>query len=810
MVVGVFTCLIAISPIAVADWLDVIAEDIRVVNVRTGEAGTTVTAFEGDTLQVFCTEWVGLSSGHDVWETKTVQRWENRVTIDGQAVAIFNPTIAPGTMIGHKDGSSGIGGLGSYMSQNGLTDIRNIYPPVSWIATGTGNHEASCILNQPKQISDHVATNNVVKALIVVAAAPQPVPSSPQQTPPAPPTIASMTEPATRPESSIPSARLESNRLASESRQPPVAGTSEFPSVRTSTGSTRTANTQPAAAPPNPCRMEVSYYVPQPPIVETSSPSLQAGDQVQIQCAFEKRTRQLEWHQCDDAAKNEMGSLKFSQESGSRYSGMMIIDDTKVGVATSPVNGSSFDNTATWLFSEAGSHTVTCQVDNGLHAADRDSPWYLTSEASLRVNGRGSDREYRRFEPGNARRVKTDGLRSGQNLVGPEAGFRIVEQRGSGRGNNDLINPALNPQPEVPSSRRAGGNDMVNPALNPQPEVPSSRQAGGNDMVNPALNPQPEVPSSRQAGGNDMVNPALNPQPEVPSSRRAGGNDMVNPALNPQPEVPSSRQAGGNDMVNPALNPQPEVPSSRQAGANDMVNPALNPQPEVPSSRQAGGNDMVNPALNPQPEVPSRRLGSDEVSASPAANPLPDPPSPNLENNALDNFTGAAGQDLDQAADAQTGFTRVGQSQGDVAQSSDMNDAGTANVAATLPVAQSPQRLARPAAPDTGRSIAVAMPWSGTVMNCVLTSGTGPKVGGISNYDFWAENTSSRVIERGQRISWRAYGTTGGSSPFSGSKKDWTTEGTHDLQAALPVGKSIRIGSASLPGRISRCDAMAQ
>ena len=744
MVVGVFTCLIAISPIAVADWLDVIAEDIRVVNVRTGEAGTTVTAFEGDTLQVFCTEWVGLSSGHDVWETKTVQRWENRVTIDGQAVAIFNPTIAPGTMIGHKDGSSGIGGLGSYMSQNGLTDIRNIYPPVSWIATGTGNHEASCILNQPKQISDHVATNNVVKALIVVAAAPQPVPSSPQQTPPAPPTIASMTEPATRPESSIPSARLESNRLASESRQPPVAGTSEFPSVRTSTGSTRTANTQPAAAPPNPCRMEVSYYVPQPPIVETSSPSLQAGDQVQIQCAFEKRTRQLEWHQCDDAAKNEMGSLKFSQESGSRYSGMMIIDDTKVGVATSPVNGSSFDNTATWLFSEAGSHTVTCQVDNGLHAADRDSPWYLTSEASLRVNGRGSDREYRRFEPGNARRVKTDGLRSGQNLVGPEAGFRIVEQRGSGRGNNDLINPALNPQPEVPSSRRAGGNDMVNPALNPQPEVPSSRQAGGNDMVNPALNPQPEVPSSRQAG------------------------------------------------------------------ANDMVNPALNPQPEVPSSRQAGGNDMVNPALNPQPEVPSRRLGSDEVSASPAANPLPDPPSPNLENNALDNFTGAAGQDLDQAADAQTGFTRVGQSQGDVAQSSDMNDAGTANVAATLPVAQSPQRLARPAAPDTGRSIAVAMPWSGTVMNCVLTSGTGPKVGGISNYDFWAENTSSRVIERGQRISWRAYGTTGGSSPFSGSKKDWTTEGTHDLQAALPVGKSIRIGSASLPGRISRCDAMAQ
>ena len=60
-------------------------------------------------------------------------------------------------------------------------------------------------------------------------------------------------------------------------------------------------------------------------------------------------------------------------------------------------------------------------------------------------------------------------------------------------------------------------------------EVPSSKQAGGNDMVNPALNPQPEVPSARQVGGNDMVNPSLNPQPEVPSPRRDDTANTVDP-----------------------------------------------------------------------------------------------------------------------------------------------------------------------------------------------------------------------------------------------------------------------------------------
>ena len=172
--------LLAAAPAAHADWLDVIAENITVTNVRTGQSGTTVTAQAGDSLQIVCTEWVGLSSGHDVWETKTVQRWENRVTVDGQSVAIFNPTIAAGTIIGSSTSSSGFLGLGGSQSKKGFANIRNTYPPVAWVAAAAGNHEARCVLNQPKQISDHILTNNVASALIIVAATPQ----TPQANPP--------------------------------------------------------------------------------------------------------------------------------------------------------------------------------------------------------------------------------------------------------------------------------------------------------------------------------------------------------------------------------------------------------------------------------------------------------------------------------------------------------------------------------------------------------------------------------------------------------------------------------------------------
>ena len=414
------------------------------------------------------------------------------------------------------------------------------------------------------------------------------------------------------------------------------------------------------AAPPSPCRAEVTYYVPEAPVLVTSGAALQVNDQLQIKCAFRKVTRNMEWQNCDAAAQSAIQILKLGQESGSRYSGIVSIDDGTVGVSTSPEDGSDFENLKLWKFDAPGTHEVSCQIDNTFRFVTEDEEIYLKAAVSVDVGARSDGLTYRGFEPANAVSIR---VRPAPSEANPRLRGLTVESL-------------------TPAARQPGGNDMVNPTLNPQPEVPSSKRAGGNDMVNPSLNPQPEVPSSKRAGGGDMVNPSLNPQPEVPSARQVGGSDMINPSLNPQPEVPSAKQPGSDEMINPSLNPQPEVPSSKRAGGDDMVNPSLNPQPEVPSSKRVGGDDMVNPALNPQPEVPSRRLDPDGATMMPA--PLPDPPSPNLGNNAPDNFTGAAQQDLNRTFDPQKEFAAVRLSQGSAAMSNDLNDAAKGRTNAPL------------------------------------------------------------------------------------------------------------------------------
>ncbi|MCZ7566625.1 MAG: hypothetical protein M5U08_24790 [Burkholderiales bacterium] len=146
--------------------------------------------------------------------------------------------------------------------------------------------------------------------------------------------------------------------------------------------------------------------------------------------------------------------------------------------------------------------------------------------------------------------------------------------------------PITTPQAGALENRGAGGRahrsrSVVNPALNPQPEVPSAKAGGG--MANPALNPQPEVPSAKAGGG--MANPALNPQPEVPSARAFGG--ALNPALNPQPEVPSPH--GG--MAGSSL---PAVQSP--VGAPSLGGGGLPPRPDPTVGGGMRGAQPVAPA----------------------------------------------------------------------------------------------------------------------------------------------------------------------------------------------------------------------
>jgi hypothetical protein len=239
-----------------------------------------------------------------------------------------------------------------------------------------------------------------------------------------------------------------------------------------------------------------------------------------------------------------------------------------------------------------------------------------------------------------------------------------------------------------------------------------------------------------------------------------------------------------------------------------MVNPSLNPQPEAPSSKRAGGNDMVNPSLNPQPEVPSRRLDRDGATVSPV--PMPDPPSPNLENNAPENFTGAAGQGSNRAFDPQSQYTGVWQSQDAATVDNDMNNAGARSATVAQPVGQSTGRLTGPVAPGGSESTAMSTPWERSVMTCIPVPGKGSAVAGMPSYDIWAQNTSSSVIASGQTVYWRLYGATVPSSKFAGTSTDWTEDGTYDLQNTIAVGAKVKVASAYVRGNVSGCETWAQ
>jgi hypothetical protein len=217
-------------------------------------------------------------------------------------------------------------------------------------------------------------------------------------------------------------------------------------SARTAAPAIRAMNAQSeqTEAPPNPCSMDVTYYVPKPPIIESSSASLQVGDQVRIQCGFEKRTRQLEWQQCDAAAQTANSILKSAEDSGSRFSGIVSINDGTVGVTTSPEDHSNFQNMKLWTFDEPGSYQVSCKIDNAFHYASDGQPTYLSAAISVDVAGRSDGLTFSRFEPGLARSVTTVQRPSQPSPDTATGSFRLRERAGV---NRETADPSTDASP---------------------------------------------------------------------------------------------------------------------------------------------------------------------------------------------------------------------------------------------------------------------------------------------------------------------------------------------------------------------------
>lgn len=173
------------------------------------------------------------------------------------------------------------------------------------------------------------------------------------------------------------------------------------PAPATTMGTARVLETQSTdiQALPESCSSKVNYYVPEAPVLTTNGNALQINDQFQIKCTFKKVTRDIEWPQCDSAANTAIRSLKSSEESGSRYSGIVAIDGNTVGVASSPIDGSEFQSVKLWKFDSPGEHEISCQTDNAFHFVIKGEETYLKEAVSVDVSARSDGLKFRSFQP---------------------------------------------------------------------------------------------------------------------------------------------------------------------------------------------------------------------------------------------------------------------------------------------------------------------------------------------------------------------------------------------------------------------------
>lgn len=156
------------------------------------------------------------------------------------------------------------------------------------------------------------------------------------------------------------------------------------------------------------CQLELTYLEPQPPVIEASVPSLATGDQFRIRCEFRRRTRQFSWQNCDEATR------KLAVEMQPRVrvvegpvSGIIMIDDARTSVGTSPPSGSDFSREQLWSHSQPGNYTASCQVDNPLAHELPDAPSHLAATVSYEVSARRAGDSYSSFDPAQARHLAT-------------------------------------------------------------------------------------------------------------------------------------------------------------------------------------------------------------------------------------------------------------------------------------------------------------------------------------------------------------------------------------------------------------------
>lgn len=364
---------------------------------------------------------------------------------------------------------------------------------------------------------------------------------------------------------------------AGDLRAPDVVGSTESAAPRsTAAGSAAAAEATsnrparetaagPAETAYSACEFELSYLAPQAPVLESSSPSLAAGDQVRITCRYAVATRRVTLPVCDEQARRTADTFRAPEATMSRVlSGIVAVDGQFIGVSSIPAGSRSYEKTAIWSFAQAGSHTVSCQVDNPLGTQVRGAESYVAEAISVQVGAVSAPGAPVGFDPAQARPLPT-------RAVAPPAvllpGARMT--------------PGVVPGGREPAVKAAAG------APSARDSTASGRGIRETGSMSDGASDEEEVSAAPALrSGSAPISTRQSPDEEeipIPAPDTGGGASVMLPAAQGSPTPQNSPVPGETGATSTRL-PAVQQPADAQATTAPAERGASNALPAVQSN----------------------------------------------------------------------------------------------------------------------------------------------------------------------------------------------------------------------------------
>ncbi len=207
------------------------------------------------------------------------------------------------------------------------------------------------------------------------------------------------------------------------------------------------------------CGFDLTYLIPQSPVLEISVPVLRTGNQFQIRCKYVPKTDRMEWTPCGKKGLKAMSLFTSMKPKSLRGTGVIAIDGQTVGVST-PKDNKGFEQTKLWTYKKPGTHEVACKIDNPKRFFKKLPPQNQFFKQSVTHNVSANDgKQIMPFDASKSRVLSTEpapeaNQKSGSGKLAipkrpsvPEAILEVKPKKSNG-GNGSTVRESDSPQEE--------------------------------------------------------------------------------------------------------------------------------------------------------------------------------------------------------------------------------------------------------------------------------------------------------------------------------------------------------------------------